>query len=80
MLFTESVVNDQQQQRGTTETESPAYPQQRPAQQDAPSEKQWNYSGLDLINSGAAFWQNYSGMYADKNYNYFYVYLQRKVF
>lgn len=62
-MFTESVGNDQQQQqRGTAETESPAY-QSRPAQQDAPSEKQWNYSGLDLINSGAAFWQNYSGMY-----------------
>lgn len=23
--------------------------------------KGWGYSGLDLMNSGAAFWQNYSG-------------------
>lgn len=40
----------------------PAYPQRPPPQPEAPpAEKQWNYSGLDLINSGAAFWQNYSG-------------------
>ncbi|KAF6208239.1 hypothetical protein GE061_016691 [Apolygus lucorum] len=25
-----------------------------------PQDKPWNYSSLDLINSGAAFWQNYS--------------------
>ncbi|CAB0002234.1 unnamed protein product [Nesidiocoris tenuis] len=28
-----------------------------------PQDKPWNYSSLDLINSGAAFWQNYSGKY-----------------
>lgn len=26
-----------------------------------PDTKPWGYSGMDLINSGAAFWQNYSG-------------------
>ncbi|KAG8257753.1 hypothetical protein J6590_042862 [Homalodisca vitripennis] len=41
---------------------APSYPPQRPPPQPEapPAEKQWNYSGLDLINSGAAFWQNYS--------------------
>ncbi|XP_049835540.1 dachshund homolog 2-like isoform X8 [Schistocerca gregaria] len=39
----------------------PAYPRQPPAHvPEPPSEKQWNYSGLDLMGSGAAFWQNYS--------------------
>ncbi|KAJ8874941.1 hypothetical protein PR048_022831 [Dryococelus australis] len=43
------------------QSESP-YPRQ-PASHVAepPSDKQWNYSGLDLMGSGAAFWQNYSG-------------------
>lgn len=25
--------------------------------------KPWGYSGIDLMNTGAAFWQNYSGKY-----------------
>lgn len=25
--------------------------------------KPWGYSGIDLMNTGAAFWQNYSGEY-----------------
>lgn len=44
-------------------SESP-YPRppanERERDRDAPSEKQWNYSGLDIMSSGAAFWQNYS--------------------
>lgn len=43
------------------QSESP-YPRQPPAHApEPPSDKQWNYSGLDLMGSGAAFWQNYSG-------------------
>ncbi|XP_069675152.1 dachshund homolog 2 isoform X2 [Periplaneta americana] len=38
-----------------------SYPRQQPAHvPEPPSEKQWNYSSLDLMGSGAAFWQNYS--------------------
>lgn len=29
--------------------------------------KVWGYSGLDLINSGASFWQNYSGKRVKKS-------------
>lgn len=30
-------------------------------EQPPPDTKPWGYSGIDLINTGAAFWQNYSG-------------------
>lgn len=46
---------------GGDQSES-SYPRQQPAHvPEPPSEKQWNYSSLDLMGSGAAFWQNYSG-------------------
>ncbi|XP_023702947.1 dachshund homolog 2 isoform X2 [Cryptotermes secundus] len=45
---------------GGDQSES-SYPRQQPTHvPEPPSEKQWNYSGLDLMGSGAAFWQNYS--------------------
>ncbi|RZF48201.1 hypothetical protein LSTR_LSTR006168 [Laodelphax striatellus] len=52
--------------QGSDSSDSPAsYASQRPpgaTPTSAPEDnkQQWNYSGLDLINSGAAFWQNYS--------------------
>lgn len=35
--------------------------QQPPIREPPPDTKPWGYSGLDLMNTGAAFWQNYSG-------------------
>lgn len=37
---------------------------ERERDRDAPIEKQWNYSSLDIMGSGAAFWQNYSGEFS----------------
>ncbi|PSN55043.1 hypothetical protein C0J52_04123 [Blattella germanica] len=45
---------------GGDQSES-SYPRQQPTHvPEPPNEKQWNYSSLDLMGSGAAFWQNYS--------------------
>ncbi|XP_014250291.1 dachshund homolog 2 isoform X2 [Cimex lectularius] len=35
-------------------------PSTTPRDPPPPQDKPWNYSSIDLINSGAAFWQNYS--------------------
>ena len=59
-LFTEGSA-EHRVSSGGDQSES-SYPRQQPAHvQEPPSEKQWNYSSLDLMGSGAAFWQNYSG-------------------
>lgn len=42
--------------------DSPPYPVRDPRDQPQDT-KAWNYSGLDLMSSGAAFWQNYSGKF-----------------
>ncbi|KAF4521208.1 hypothetical protein B566_EDAN010747 [Ephemera danica] len=42
-------------------------PRPPPPHVDPSNEKQWNYSGLDLMGSGAAFWQNYSGKISRKS-------------
>ncbi|CAG2052983.1 unnamed protein product [Timema podura] len=57
LSFPESAV---EHRVSSDQSESP-YPRQ-PASHvtEPPSDKQWNYSGLDLMGSGAAFWQNYS--------------------
>lgn len=45
---------------------APSAPPRPPPHVESSNEKQWNYSGLDLMGSGAAFWQNYSGKNSKK--------------
>ena len=49
-------------ERERVESPPPAYGQQTVREPPPPPEnKPWGYSGIDLMNTGAAFWQNYSG-------------------
>ncbi|XP_063914286.1 dachshund homolog 2 isoform X2 [Zophobas morio] len=48
-------------ERERVESPPPAYGQQTVREPPPPPEnKPWGYSGIDLMNTGAAFWQNYS--------------------
>ncbi|XP_015834661.1 dachshund homolog 1 isoform X2 [Tribolium castaneum] len=49
-------------ERERVESPPPAYGQQtvREPPPPPPENKPWGYSGIDLMNTGAAFWQNYS--------------------
>lgn len=56
----------QQRDQQQTQRDTPGYQsgggREPPPPPPPPQDKPWNYSSIDLINSGAqAFWQNYSG-------------------
>jgi hypothetical protein len=49
-------------ERERVDSPPPPYGQQTVREPPPPPEnKPWGYSGIDLMNTGAAFWQNYSG-------------------
>jgi hypothetical protein len=50
-------------ERERVDSPPPPYGQQTVREPPPPPEnKPWGYSGIDLMNTGAAFWQNYSDM------------------
>lgn len=46
---------------GSSGSSGASQQQHQSSSTDTPNEKSWNYSALDLISGGAAFWQNYPG-------------------
>lgn len=64
--------NNEKPRDRSEQSQSPQNYSSGPVQRgsETSNDKQWNYSGLDLMSSSgaAAFWQNYSGK---KNYLYY---------
>lgn len=58
--------NNEKPRDRSEQSQSPNYSSGQPQRgSETSNDKQWNYSGLDLMSSSgaAAFWQNYSGKY-----------------
>lgn len=66
----EKIDRPERSERERVESPQQSYAQSMREVVPPPDTKPWGYSGMDLINSGAAFWQNYSGMYFLTNSNY----------